>query len=102
MKKVDRGKGQEGYQETNGAAVATPQPPKVEREKAKAARPPIEPVTTDPAPHAGLHLAPEDWLFATWRRPRTLRQRPPAPPFTLEDGMARFARMCSKSSYRHD
>jgi predicted DNA-binding WGR domain protein len=87
-----------GYQETNGVARAPVAAPKVKQNATEA--PSTQPVTA-PTPYAGLHLAPEDWLFATWR-PRAVRQRPPAPPFTLEDGMARFARMCSKSSYRHD
>lgn len=45
-----------------------------------------------------LRLDPEDWLYATWR-PREIRTRPEASPFTVESGLKRFEWFIKKAKY---
>lgn len=44
-------------------------------------------------------LEPAEWAYATWR-PRVPKPRPPAPKFTVEDGLKRLDRVIGNQGYR--
>jgi predicted DNA-binding WGR domain protein len=94
----------EGYTELTASAAPPPDKlqPKTKKVPSPAAPPPEEPspAATPPPADPGrtleisrrIDLDADDWLWATWRK-RTPRQRPPAPPFDLDDCLKRLAKV---------
>ncbi len=86
-----------GYNDTGEGSAKNSLTPAANPAPAEKKKKPAVAVPEDRNP-PGLHLAPEDWLFATWR-PREIRNRPPAPPFSGENGLLRFERFLNKARY---